>query len=68
MRKEIGKAFEWKSPCAPTVRLLRDGRATKAVLEFLCTTRVGCSGVEKVPPEEDEGEDSDGEEGGLGPL
>ena len=39
----------------------------EAVLEFLRTTRVGCSGVERVPPEEEEGEGSEGEEGGPGP-
>jgi hypothetical protein len=36
-------------------------------LEFLRTTRVGCIGTERVPPEEEEGEDSEGEEGGPGP-
>lgn len=67
MLKEIQKACEWKHPCTPSVRLLWDGRATDAVLEFLRTTRVGCIGTERVPPEEGEGEDSEGEEGGLGP-
>ena len=32
----------------------------------LRTTRVGCIGTERVPPEEEEGEDSDGQEGGPG--
>ena len=45
---------------------LVDVRAAGAVLEFLRTTRVGCIGAERVPPE-DRGEDADGEEGGPGP-
>ena len=40
--------------------------ATEAVLEFLRTTRVGCIGAERVPPEDRE-EVSDGEGGGPGP-
>ena len=36
------------------------------MLEFLRTTRVGCVGVGRVPPE-DRGEEADGEEGGPGP-
>ena len=67
MWKAIGKACEWKRPRTPSVGLLWDGRATEAVLEFLRTTRVGCIGTERVPPEEEEGEDSEGEEGGPGP-
>ena len=39
----------------------------EAVLEFLRTTRVEHIGTEKVPPEEEDGDDSEGEEGGLGP-
>ena len=42
------------------------GRAANAVLEFLRTTKVGCVGVGRVPPE-DRGEDESGEEGGPGP-
>ena len=57
---------EWEHPRTPPVRLLRDVRATEAVLELLRTTRVGCIGVGRVPPE-DRGEDMEGEEGGLGP-
>ena len=49
-----------------SVRLLWDVRAARAVLEFLRTTRVGCTGVGRVPLE-DRGEDTDVEEGGLGP-
>ena len=30
--------------------------------------RVGCIGTERVPPEEEEGGESEGEEGGPGPL
>ena len=43
-----------------------EGRATDAVLEFLRTTRVGCRGLGRVPPE-DRGEEESGEEGGPGP-
>lgn len=41
--------------------------ATKAVLEFLRTIRVGCIGVGRVPPEEEEGDDSKGEGGRPAP-
>ena len=64
--KEIGRACEWEHPRAPSIRLLWDGRATEAVLEFLRTTRVGCTGVERVPPE-GEGKDNEGEKGRPGP-
>ena len=67
MWKETGRACEWKRLRTPSVRLLWDGRATKAVLDFLRTTRVGSIGTERVPPEEEEGEVSEGEEGGPGP-
>ena len=66
LRKEIGKACEWKRPRTPSVRLQWEMKATGAVLEFLRTTRVGCVGAGRVPPE-DRGEDSEGEEGGPGP-
>ena len=55
MWKEIGKACERKHSHTPSFRLLWDGRATEAVLEFLRTTRVGCIGTERDPPEEEEG-------------
>ena len=55
-----------ETPTHPSVRLLWDVRAADAVLEFLRTTRVGCIGVDKIPPE-DRGEDNEGEEGRLGP-
>ena len=42
--KEIGMACEWKHPRTPLVRLLWDGRAADAVLEFLRTTRVHRNG------------------------
>ena len=51
---------------APSVRYLWEGKAMSAVLEFLRTTRVGCVGIGKVPPE-DRGENEEGEEGGPGP-
>ena len=66
MWKEIGKACQWKHPRTPSVRLLLDGRATEAVLEFLRRTRVGCIGVERVPPEEEDGDESESE--GRAPL
>ena len=52
---------------AHSVRLLWDGRATEAVLDFLRMTRVGCIGAGRGPPEEEEGEESEGEEGGPVP-
>ena len=39
---------------------------SEAVPEFLRTTRVGCRGLGRVPPE-DRGEEESGEEGGAGP-
>ena len=60
------EALRWKRPRAPSVRHLWEGKATVAVLEFLRTTRVGCVGTGRVPPE-DVGEDSEGGEGGTGP-
>ena len=64
--KDIGEACRWERPRAPSVRYLWEGKATSAVLEFLRTTRVGCVGVGRVPPE-DRGEIEEGEEGGPGP-
>ena len=64
MCKAIGKGCEWKHPRTPSVRLLWDERV-EAVPEFLRTTRVGCTGTERRPPEE-ESEDSENE-GGLDP-
>ena len=52
MWKDIGEACEWEHPRIPSVRPLWDGRATEAVLEFLRTTRVGCIGAERIPPED----------------
>ena len=66
MWKDIVEACEWEHPRTPSVRLLWDGRATEAVLEFLRTTRVRCMGTERVPPE-DKGEIREGEEGEPGP-
>ena len=63
MWKEIGKASGWKHPRTPSVRLLWDGRTTAAVLEFLRTARVGRIGAERVPPEEEGGEETEGEPG-----
>ena len=58
--------MEWKRPRAPSVRYLWEGKATGAVLKFLRTTRVGCVGLGRVPPE-DRGEEESGEESGPGP-
>lgn len=66
MWKEIGKACKWKHPRTLPVRLLWDWRATEAVLEFLRTTRLGCIGTERVPPEEEGRGGREGEEGGPG--
>ena len=65
MWKTIEEACEWDHPRTPLDRLLWDGRATEAVLEFLRTTRVGCIGTERAPPEDEEVEDNEGEEEGL---
>ena len=48
--------FEVEEAASPSVRYLWEGKATDAVLEFLRTTRVGCVGTGRVPPE-DRGED-----------
>ena len=64
--KDVGEACGWEYPRTPSVRLLWDVREVGAVLEFLRTTRVGCIGTERVPPE-DRGDDTEGEEGGPGP-
>ena len=80
--ESIGKACRWKHPRAQTVRLLfEDQRATPAVLHFLRETKVGRV-VTLAPPEveweeeleevnlwleEEEGQESENEEGGPGP-
>ena len=64
--KDAGEACRWERPRAPSVRHLWEAKAADAVLEFLRTTRVGCVGSGRVPPE-DVGEEEEGEEGGLGP-
>ena len=64
--EDVGEACKWERPRTPPVRLLLDVRAVGVVLEFLRTTRVGCIGVGRVPPE-DKGEDTEGDEGGPGP-
>ena len=64
--KDVGEALEWDRPRAPSVRHLWKGKATNAVLEFLRTTRVGCVGIGRIPPEDRE-ERSGEEEGGPGP-
>ena len=66
MWKDIGKAGGWKHPRAPSARLLWKEKATEAVLDFLRDTRVGCM-VTLRPAEEEDGEGSEGEAGGLGP-
>ena len=66
MWKDVGEACEWEHPRTPSVRLLWDVRAADAVLEILRTTRVGCIGVSRFPPEE-RGEEMEGEEGRPGP-
>ena len=43
-------------------------KATEGVLEFLRTTRVGCIGTERVPPEEEEGRTVRGRREGRPPL
>ena len=40
------------APTHPSVRLLWDVRAADAVLEILRTTRAGCIGAGRVPPED----------------
>ena len=58
--------FGVEGAASPPARYLWEGRATDAILEFLRTTRVGCVGSGRVPPE-DRGEKESGEEGGPGP-
>ena len=65
--KDVGEACEWEHPCTSSVRFLWDARAVGAVLEFPRTTRVGCIGVGRAPPEV-RGEETDGEEGGPRPT
>ena len=68
--RRVGKGCEWESPRAPAVRLLWDAMAVDAVVEFLESTRVGCSTmVRMLGLREVEGLASgyEGEEGGPGP-
>ena len=83
MWQRVEKDCEWKSPRAPSVRLLfRDERATPALLEFLEGTRVGRmpglalmgvmeeeSDLEDIVlwPAEGEGSEEESEESGPGP-
>ena len=71
MWKEIGKACGWKHPRAPAVRWLWEEKATKAVLSFLTSTRVGeMVDLRKLSEnglEESEESETDGDEGGPGP-
>ena len=57
---------------APSAKLLWKDKATEAatevVLDFLRSTRVGCLVTLRRPPEEEEGEESEGENGGPAPL
>ena len=61
----MGKSCRWKHPRAPSVKLLWEGRAAEAVLDFLRDTRVGYGATVRRPPEE-EGEDRKCEEDGPG--
>ena len=64
---KIGKVCGWKHLTAPSVRQILDGgRAREAVLTILRDTNLGCM-ISLAPPEEGEGEDKSGEEGGPGP-
>ena len=67
--KDIGYAQGWKHPRAPAVKWLWRERPTRAVLDFLGSTRVGCINVRRTPPEEGGGADlgDEGGEGGPGP-
>ena len=66
--KRIGKNCQWGHPRAPLVRWLRAEDATEAVLEFLGDTRVGCRTASRtIRPRGQEGQESEGEEGGPGP-
>ena len=53
-----------ETPAGPSVRLLCKDTATEAVLNFLSSTSVGRLVTLRRPPEEEEGEESEGEEGG----
>ena len=70
MWRRIPRLCEWKTPRAPSVRLMFDDvRAAPAVLTFLRDTRVGR--VITVAPRGEEREveetESEGEKGGPGP-
>ena len=65
MERDRG-GLEVEEAASPVGEVSVGGEATDAVLEFLRTTRVGCRGTVREPPE-DRGEDESGEEGGPGP-
>ena len=62
-------ACRWTHPWASSVRLLWKGRAAEGVYDFLRSTRVGrlVTLTLRRPPEKEEREDKEGEEGGLPP-
>ena len=67
MWRRIERLCEWRTPRAPAVLLMFDDvRATPAVLSFLRDTQVGRMASLAPRGDEGEGEESEGEEGGLG--
>ena len=57
------EGLQAETPPGPSFGLLWEDKATKAVLDFLKSTRVGCL---RCPPKEEGAADNEGEEGGPG--
>ena len=66
MWKRIERLCEEREPVTPSLRtMFDDPRAAPAVLTFLRDTKVGM--MISLRPREEEGEEVESEEGGLGP-
>src|SRR6266705_6546840 len=71
--RRVGKDCHWEHPRTPAMKWLWSEKATGAVLAFLEDTQVGCRvSSERAramvdEPRDEEGSESEGEEGGPGP-